>query len=365
MATRARNRIVVKSKSKSSMVTSTSSSSEFSSEGPFIAPLTSTPAKPLINSTADANPNSGTRPRSHARFKSKGNKVKPAPIIHPPPRPHSVSGSVMASHRKHRESSSSEGDNVFTMQGDLHLAKTTPITNNRPQNFRPMYLSSSQLLPSLYYKPVDNQFPRNSGNRHNQILPVLNLQPNSMSVSSQFYHSYLSSPSPTTDANSTFSSLSSPLPPLLVQSMRKGGTKPSALSNWQSDSVLENILPGGVLKVFIGTWNMYEQKVGYVQYMYRRYAMYMYKRYMYMLCTCTEGRLYVHVQKVYVIYMYRRYVMYMYKRYVMYMYAIPSCYLFSYPYHVFSIFHTLSMHNNYTKRFFFKMSPSSNEPFFK
>ena len=246
------------SKSKTSDMASSSSStvSEGSSEGSFMVRVTSTPIHKLQA------PDPHIKPRTH--LKSKKNRVKPA-AVHYPPHPHSVSAGVMSTHRKLRESSSSEGDEVFqSAQKGRHLSQTTPIqpTNLKAHHVRQMYMSSSHILtPTTIYYDDMSQYKQNRKNRfNNQVIPVLNL-PSSVTPLSTFqYPSYLSSPSPS-DTQSTFSSLSSPLPPLLIQSMRKGGTIPSARSNWQPDSVLDTVLPGGVLKVFVGTWNMNEQKV--------------------------------------------------------------------------------------------------------
>ncbi len=229
---------------------SSSSLSDSSSDGPYTVPVTSTPVPdPGLPPITTGPINNNTRPRGGGnRFKPRGNKVRP--LIGNnflPSRPHSVSGTVPI---KQRESSSSEheGDDVFSM------AQTTPIRSHT-QNQRQMYLSTGQLLPNLYYTT-----PTTNRNR-SQVVPMLNMPPMIMPFSPQHHLSYISSPSPTTiDTQSTLS-LSSPLPPLLIRSMRKGGTAPSTLTDWQPDSILESILPGGILKVFVGTWNMNEQKV--------------------------------------------------------------------------------------------------------
>ena len=264
MATRVRSRIVVKSKSKNSMVSTTSSSpSESSSEGPYTIPVTSTPIHKGAGMTPSpptiVGPTEYNVTRPHAgRLKSSRNKIKPLP------RPHSVSAGAMpyrtSNKQPSRGSSSSDGDDVFSIQGGM-LAQTTPLYHIRAHGTRPMYLSAGQLLPNRFYAPGSTSSSYRLGHQ-NQAVPVLQFPGNRVPpISSPNYQSHLSSPSPTLDMNSTFSSLSSPLPPLLIHSMRKGGTAPSVGSHWQADSILENVLPGGILKVFIGTWNMNEQKV--------------------------------------------------------------------------------------------------------
>lgn len=273
MATRPRNRIVVRSKSKTSVMSPTSSSlsgrSSSSETSTYTVPvMTSTPVRQVNHPglpplTIGGGANSTLRP--HSRHKS-GNKVRPIlpDNYYRNSRVRSVSnGLTMPSFNDLDESSSSDGDDVFRGNQSAILSQTTPISHLKPShNARPMYFSTSQLLPSLYVAP-NNKTRAGTKVRRNQILPVL--PPISKGLPA--------SPSPS--LNSSFSFVSSPLPPLLIQSMRKGGNKPSLSSNWKRDTVLESILPNGVLKVFVGTWNMNGIKVNSIIFTYTHMLAYM------------------------------------------------------------------------------------------
>lgn len=269
MATRHNNRIVVRSKSKTSVMSPTSSSiserSSSSESSTYTVPvLTSTPARqnnytglPHIGPPAEGGANSQANSRPHSRFKN--NKVRPLMPENKQLRIKSVSNGVPMLSYISDGSSSSDDDSVFRQQHEgkqptSTLSQTTPICFSKPNHSlrRPMYFSTSQLLPSLYVTPSNGN---SRGLGSNQILPS-SVVPIS---GGRLPNMIPASPSPS--LNSTFSLVPSPLSPLLIQSMRKGGNKPSPSSNWKRDTVLESVLPGGILKVFIGTWNMNEIKV--------------------------------------------------------------------------------------------------------
>ena len=211
------------------------------------------------NQSSDNDVNTSVSFKSKRSSKSHTKKETPLYItrVQYPLRPQSVS-SALLSHKVHEDSSStSEGDDDFSDQ--TRLAQSTPLIP--PPTVRPMFLSASHLTPSIYYDTSvlelgNNKKQWNKGRRSNQVAPLPNFNQRILPISQQLP---LNSPSPF----DTHSSLSSPLPPLLTKSMRKGGSIPSANTDWGCDniSLLESILPDGVLKIFIGSWNMHEEKV--------------------------------------------------------------------------------------------------------
>lgn len=213
------------------------------------------------NQSSDSDVNPSVSFRSKRISKSHTKKETPLYITHVqyPLRPQSVS-SALLSHKVHEDSSStSEGDDDFSDQ--TRLAQSAPLIP--PPTVRPMFLSASHLTPSIYYDTSvlelgNNKKQWNKGRRSNQVAPLPNFNQRILPISQQIP---LNSTSPF-DTHSTFSSLSSPLSPLLTKSMRKGGSIPSANTDWGCDniSLLESILPDGVLKIFIGSWNMHEEK---------------------------------------------------------------------------------------------------------
>lgn len=151
--------------------------------------------------------------------------------------PNNVSSKVKV-HKKHEDSSSTDSE------GDETLFRP-------PQSIVPI-----QLLPLSHYMTplldISTQY------RHHQLVPLdgtINITPLHNAFNTQPVLSKIPSRSP----SETLSSLSSPLPPLSTRALRKGGSSPGSNSDYVP--MLENILPDHILQVYVGTWNMHEEKV--------------------------------------------------------------------------------------------------------
>ena len=149
-------------------------------------------------------------------------------------------------------SSDNEGDEVF-VNHPRQVFFVTPGNQLSP----PSHYNQSFLEPAGRRKY--------SKERHSQVAPMILSRTESYErTPSPHYHAnpntLLSSGSPH-DEFSTVSSFStsSPLPLLLTANMRRGGAP-----YHDNTSLLESILPGRVLKVFVGTWNMCGQKASTV-----------------------------------------------------------------------------------------------------
>lgn len=104
----------------------------------------------------------------------------------------------------------------------------------------------------------------------NRVHPDMKLRQTSPSyVTSDLRHSLSSSSHPNLHTDRLLSSssnnsvLSMTLPPLLISELRRGGRTPSVEASWDFDAEaqLENCFPDRHIQVFVGTWNMQEQKV--------------------------------------------------------------------------------------------------------
>ena len=195
--------------------------------------------------------------------------VQVAPIHHPM-HPQSVSSAIF---RDRPDSSDDENDAVpFDRPQTVPVAQVHPEHSNdtasgfskslpplpsgaRPRT-SPEHKSSNALLSSHAHSrhPNKRQLVRN-----NRIHPDGTLTshpdggPTSPGSSNVSYARLFSSDS----LNSTS------VGPLLTSSLRKGGTRPSAETNWDfgGERQLESCFPDRHVRVFVVTWNMYEGKV--------------------------------------------------------------------------------------------------------
>lgn len=181
----------------------------------------------------------GSQPNrtSHHRNTSKRTPDTLSLTFNSAQRPNNVSLTATV-HKKHEDSSStdSEGDETFFRP---------------PQSTVPI-----QLFPLSHY--VTPLFDISTQYRHHQLAPLdgtINITPLHNSFNIQPVLGKIPSQSP----SETQSSLSSPLPPLSTRALRKGGTSPGSNSDYIG--MLENILPDHILQVYVGTWNMHEEKV--------------------------------------------------------------------------------------------------------
>lgn len=169
------------------------------------------------------------------------------PLHHPPPGSRKKEDTSSSS-----SSSDNERDEVFV--------------NHPRQVF--FIAPGSHLSPVPHY---NHSFTEPAGYRmygkgkKNRVAPMTPARlENSQRTPSPYHHSHhntwLSSSSPHDDLSTISSfSASSPLPPLLTANMRRGGGPYQ-----DSSALLESLLPGKMLKVFVGTWNMCGQKVSQV-----------------------------------------------------------------------------------------------------
>ena len=172
---------------------------------------------------------------SHRRNRSKHTPDTLSLTLNSAQRPNVSSTATV---HKHEDSSStdSEGDETFFRPPQT----TVPI----------------QLLPLSHY--VTPLLDISTQYRHHQLVPLdgtINITPLHNPFNTQPVLGKIPSQSP----SETQSSLSSPLPPLSTRALRKEGSSPG--SNCDYIAMLENILPDHILQVYVGTWNMHEEKV--------------------------------------------------------------------------------------------------------
>ena len=180
------------------------------------------------------------------------------------------------SKKQHRRPYTSPGRNSSSGSTDSY---TSPIRN------RTLLLSIADGGTGGQHSTVRRKPPQRSkkaskrggGKRDSRIHPEDNRPPNLEIIPSPRLHSTTSTLKSSTlsssmgmdkrtlsSTDSTSSTFSSTLTPLLTSSLRKGGgSQPGSAAAWgfDADAQLENCFPGRHMRVLVATWNMQQQKV--------------------------------------------------------------------------------------------------------
>ena len=257
MATNAplRKRVVVKSKRRAG----SSDSSITDATSDFVDRVKQSAGHPSI-STPEPADGEGVTQIEFTSGKSKREVYDDAalPIVLQHPKSNSLQSPYRPSFgsRKKEDTTSSSSDNE---RDDVFVNHPRQVFFVTPGN----HLSPPSHYSQSFLEPVGQR--KYSKGRYSQVVPMTpSGAESSERTPSPHYHSnqntLLSSGSPH-DEFSTVSSFStsSPLPLLLTANMRRGGAP-----YHDNTTLLESILPGRVLKVFVGTWNMCGQRVSMV-----------------------------------------------------------------------------------------------------